>query len=126
MTPINPELLLVDDDPLLRLDMADRLHRRGFTVRRARQGDQALRIMEKHPAVRAVFSDLQMPGAINGLELLRLISKRWPGRRLILISGWSSPRSSEMPPGALFLLKPVSRTSLDRVLEGLNGPGEGT
>jgi CheY-like chemotaxis protein len=85
------ELLIVDDDPFLRIDMSDRLRRRGFSVFRAGDAEQAIRIMERHPSIAAVFCDLQMLGSMNGLELLREISRRWPGRRLALISGWSSP-----------------------------------
>jgi two-component system, response regulator PdtaR len=115
------ELLIVDDDPLLRIDMSDRLRRRGFSVFRAGNADQAIRIMERHPSIAAVLCDLQMPGSMNGLELLREVFRRWPGRRLALISGWSSPSMHEMPPGAQYLRKPVGRADLDGVLRDLSG-----
>ena len=57
-----------------------------------------------------------MSGVMDGLSLLREISRRWPGTGLILISGFSAPPASEMPPGAQYLLKPVSRRSLDQAL----------
>ena len=113
------EVLIVDDDVMLRLDMSDRLERRGFAVLRAKDADQAVRIMEKHPGIRAVLCDQQMPGSMNGSELLQEISRRWPGRRLVLISGWSCPNDDELPPGTQFILKPASRRSLDFALEGL-------
>ena len=61
------EVLIVDDDIFLRLDLSDRLSRRGFSVFRASDADQAIGIMEKHPSIAAVFSDLQMPGSMDGL-----------------------------------------------------------
>ena len=113
------EVLVVDDDILLRLDMSDQLQRRGFAVLRARDADQAIRIMETHPGARAVLCDQQMPGSMKGPELLHVISNRWPGRRLVLVTGYNSPRAEELPPGTQFLSKPVSRRSLDLALEGL-------
>jgi DNA-binding NtrC family response regulator len=118
----SPELLVVDDDPIIRLDLADRLQRRGFAVFRAGNADQAIKIIEGHPSIRAVISDMQLPGSISGLELLHEVARRWPGRRLILISGWGSPPAEEMPPDTWFLLKPASRASLDQALEGLQQP----
>jgi two-component system, response regulator PdtaR len=112
------DVLLVDDDPILRLDMADRLRCRGYRVLRVGSAQQAISIMEKHPSVQAVFSDLEMPG-MSGLELLHLISGRWPGRRLVLISGWSAPSQHDMPAGAQYAQKPVSDTTLDSMLSEL-------
>ena len=74
-------------------------------------------MMEKHPSIATVLSDVRMPGPMDGLELLHVISQRWPGRRLILISGYNFPPDRELPPGAQFLLKPVTRAGLDRALE---------
>ena len=112
------EVLIVDDDIFLRLDLSDRLRRRGFSVFRVSDADQAIGIMEKHPSIAAVFSDLQMPGSMDGLALLHEVSRRWPGRRLILISGLNSPSEHDMPPNTLFFSKPLSRLSLDRVIQG--------
>ena len=111
------EVLIVDDDVFLRLDLSDRLRQRGFLVFRAADAAQAIKTMEKHPSIEAVFSDLQISGSMDGLALLREITRRWPGRRLVLISGWSSPSQQEMPPGTQFLSKPITRTSLDRALQ---------
>ena len=60
-SPDPVELLIVDDDPILRIDLADRLRRRGFAVFRAANADQAMKIMEHYPTIRAVLSDMEMP-----------------------------------------------------------------
>jgi len=112
------EVLVVDDEIMMRLDLSDRLRRRGFIVLRASNADQAIRLLEKHSSVRAVFSDRMMPD-MDGVQLLHLISQRWPGRLLALISGWNAPTAREMPPGAVFLPKPVSGRELDAVLQRL-------
>ena len=73
------EVLVVDDDLFLRLDMSDRLRRRGFSVFRASNAEQAIKIMAKRPSIATVLSDLELPGPMGGLELLHVISQRWPG-----------------------------------------------
>ena len=72
------EVLIVDDDVFLRLDLSDRLRQRGFLVFRAADAAQAIKTMEKHPSIEAVFSDLQISGSMDGLALLREITRRWP------------------------------------------------
>ena len=113
------EVLVVDDDLFLRLDMSDRLRRRGFSVFRASNAEQAIKVMEKRPSIATVLSDLELPGPMGGLELLHVISQRWPGRRLLLISGYSAPSEHDMPPGTRFLSKPVTRARLDGALQDL-------
>ena len=113
------EVLIADDDVFLRLDLADRLRRRGFAVFRASDADHALKIIEKHPSIAVVFTDLQMPGSMDGLELLHEVARRWPGKRLVLFSGYGHPSSYDMPPGTQFLSKPVSRANLEQVLQNL-------
>ena len=73
------EVLIVDDDVFLRLDLSDRLRQRGFLVL-GKDADtaQAIKTMEKHPSIEAVFSDLQISGSMDGLALLREITRRWP------------------------------------------------
>ena len=81
--------------------------------------EQAIKIMEKRPSIATVLSDLELPGPMGGLELLHVISQRWPGRRLLLISGYSCPSEHDMPPGTRFLSKPVTRARLDGALQDL-------
>ena len=113
------EVLVVDDDLFLRLDMSDRLRRRGFSVFRASNAEQAIKVMEKRPSIATVLSDLELPGPMGGLELLHVISQRWPGRRLLLISGYSAPSEHDMPSGTRFLSKPVTPARLDGALQDL-------
>jgi DNA-binding NtrC family response regulator len=111
-------LLLVEDDPIVRMDMAERLLRRGFRVFRLSSADQALRIMETH-SVDGILSDMRLAGSMSGLELIRVVAKRWPGCGMVLVSGMGSPALGDLPLRSHFLSKPVSGAALDDTLREL-------
>jgi CheY-like chemotaxis protein len=110
------EVLVADDNIFARIDLSDRLRRRGLSVYKAGHAEQALKLMESHPSIGAIFSDLEMPGTMDGLALIHEVYHRWPGKRLVLFSGLNCPPAYEMPPNTQFLSKPVSRADLDRTL----------
>lgn len=75
-------VLIVEDEPLVRLTGADLLGEAGFEVLEAANADEALRILEATPEVRVVFSDVEMPGSLDGLGLARRVCRRWPSIEL--------------------------------------------
>ena len=113
-------LLVVEDEPLIRLDMVSLLEQRGFAVLEAANADEAIDILTRNSEIRAVLSDIDMPGSMNGIALVHAISKRWPPCRLILVSGMSAPRPEELPDRTYFIPKPVSAAVLDRTLIALD------
>ena len=109
-------LLVVEDEPLIRIELADHLTDMGYRVLEAASADVAIELLETHPDIAAVVTDLSMPGSMDGLALARIVRERWPPCALIMISGHHRPDPSELPVGLRFLPKPVASRSLERTL----------
>ncbi|MBZ9936932.1 response regulator [Mesorhizobium sp. BR1-1-16] len=112
-------ILLVEDDPLLRMATADDLITAGFRVIEASDADQAILILESGIDIQAVFTDIDMPGSMNGLRLAAAVRDRWPPVKLIVTSGHWEPREDELPEGVPFLRKPYAASALVSSVEGL-------
>lgn len=97
----------------MRLMGVDLLEEAGFAVLQAGSADEALRLLEEHPEVRVVFSDVEMPGSLDGLGLARHICQRWPGIRIVLTSGHPL-RVDRIPEDGKFLPKPYDGKTLVR------------
>jgi len=109
-------VLIVEDEPLVRLTGADLLAEAGFEVLEAGNADEALRIIEGTPEVRVVFSDVEMPGSLDGLGLARRICQRWPSIGIVLTSG-RRIRAETIPREGRFLPKPYDGQALVRQIE---------
>jgi CheY-like chemotaxis protein len=83
-----PSILVVEDEVLIRLTVADHLRDCGFRVLEAANGDEARRIIEAGETIDLVFSDVQMPGTIDGFSLARWIRANRPGLPVLLTSGY--------------------------------------
>jgi two-component system, response regulator PdtaR len=116
--PANPRhvVLIVEDEPFVRLTGADLLAEAGFEVLEAGNADEALRILEATPAVRVVFSDVEMPGSTDGLGLARNICRRWPSIGIVLTSGHRI-REEMIPCDGRFVAKPYDGQVLVRQIE---------
>lgn len=99
-------ILVVEDDTLIRMLGVDILEEAGFEVLEAANADDALAILIEHDEVRLLFSDVDMPGSMNGVDLARLVHERWPRIRLLLTSGHHRLRSSLIPDDGKFVSKP--------------------
>lgn len=86
----HPAVLVVEDDPLTRLDISLALSDAGFAVIEVGDGDSALEILETRQKVDVVFTDVEMPGQLDGLDLTRIIARRWPDLPVLVTSGHSS------------------------------------
>ena len=106
-------VLVVEDEPFVRLFGADLLEQAGFDVLQASNADEALHLLETHPEVRVVFSDVEMPGSLDGLGLARCICQRWPRIGIVLTSGHYI-RPEMKPRGGSFLAKPYDGQALVR------------
>ena len=118
--PEQTTLLVVEDELLIRLDMVSLLEQRGFVVCEAANADEAIAILASRPEIRGILSDIDMPGLMDGIALVQLISKRWPSCRLILVSGMRVPRATDFPARTHFIAKPVIAAALDRTLAALD------
>ncbi len=110
----NPRVLVVDDEPLLRLVNADMLSDAGFEVLEACDGEEALRLLEMTDGIRVVFTDVEMPGTIDGFALAARIEARWPEIGVVVTSGRRLPEASFVAPARCFVPKPYQ---FSRVVE---------
>ncbi|WP_328805809.1 response regulator [Sabulicella rubraurantiaca] len=101
-----PVVLVVEDEPILRMMAVDLVEDAGFEVVEAVDADDALLILEKRLDIRIVFTDVDMPRGIDGMKLAALIRDRWPPIEIIITSGKLMPRPEDMPARGVFFSKP--------------------
>jgi CheY-like chemotaxis protein len=116
-------ILVVEDEALIRTIGADMLEDEGFEVLEAASADEAIQILEAANDVRLVFSDVDMPGSMDGLALLELVHSRWPDIRLILTSGACRLSDADLPDDGRFVPKPYSRAAVMEEIGDLLQPG---
>lgn len=101
-------VLLVEDDPVIRWASADMLCDAGFQVIEACDADEALAILRARSDVRVLFTDIDMPGSIDGLELAHAARELCPAMRILVTSGKSAPSPRAMPQHGRFIDKPYA------------------
>ena len=101
-----PRILVVEDEPLLRLFNADMLSDAGFDVLEAANADEALRVLETTRGIRVVFTDVEMPGALDGFALAERIEALWPEIGVVITSGRRHPEAVLTAPARCFVAKP--------------------
>jgi two-component system, response regulator PdtaR len=105
-------ILVVEDEGLQRIWLAEVLEDAGFHVLSASTGDSALELLNAaHEDVCAIVTDVQMPGATDGLDLVREVRDRWPHIGVIILSGFTQT-ASEIPNHAPLLHKPINEPVL--------------
>jgi CheY-like chemotaxis protein len=114
-----PVVLIVEDEFLLRMDAVDMIAGAGFEVVEAGNADQAIEILESRRDITVVFTDIQMPGSMDGLKLARAIRGRWPPIKIVATSGRTNVREPDLPEGGRFLPKPYSPLQVAGVLREL-------
>lgn len=109
-------VLVVEDESLIRASAVDMVEQAGFEAIAASNADEAIRILESRNDICAVFTDVQMPGSIDGLKLAQVVKNRWPPVALIVTSGRMTVPESELPNGGRFLGKPYRPSELETML----------
>jgi CheY-like chemotaxis protein len=99
-------VLVVDDEPLIRMDLAATMEDAGFKVYEAANADRAIELLENRPDIYLLFTDVDMPGSMNGVELAHYARSYWPVK-IIVSSGYRKVETKDLPPGAIFLGKPT-------------------
>lgn len=113
-------VLIVDDEALIRMDLVDALQMRGFRTYEADSAAEAIEMLQTHPDIRVVFTDVQMPGEMDGIALAHYVRKRWPPTVLIVCSGNQNPDKASLPSSCSFLPKPIDSAALGLVLGSVN------
>ena len=120
---IPQEVLVVEDEALIRMVAADALADRGIMAWEAADADEALAALEQHPLIGLMFTDVNMPGAMNGLDLAHRVSIAHPGVELIVTSGAVTIADEDLPDHGTFLAKPYPTGRLvEIVAEKLDRP----
>ncbi|WP_206599109.1 response regulator [Sphingomonas turrisvirgatae] len=112
-------ILIVEDEMIVRLIGSDTLTDAGYDVVEAGSADEALRILERHGDVEVLFTDIRMPGTMDGLELARVVHERWPAMKILITSGDTFPPRSAIADDGRFLPKPYSTEVLRREIDTL-------
>jgi DNA-binding NtrC family response regulator len=99
-------VLVVEDEPLLRMLAADFLQEAGFEVVEAADADVAVAILETRTDIRIVFTDVDMPGSMDGMKLAAAVRDRWPPIEIVIVSGHKRPIDITLPPRSEFFQKP--------------------
>lgn len=97
---------MVEDSPLIRKDAVYEAMREGFAVFEAANADEAIAILEANPSIRLVFTDVEMPGTMDGLKLAEYVAGRWPPVKIIVASGKVPRDMAKLPAGSVFFPKP--------------------
>jgi CheY-like chemotaxis protein len=118
-----PVVLIVEDEFLLRMDAVDMIAAAGFEVIEAANADEAIDLLEARPDITVVFTDIQMPGSMDGLKLARAVRGRWPPIKIVATSGHVHVNETDLPEGGRFLPKPYSSTQVMGVLREVTSGG---
>src|SRR4051812_19102310 len=101
-----PVVLVVEDELFIRLNAIDMVEGAGFEAIVASDADEAISILESRNDIRAVFTDVHMPGSMDGLRLARIVRNRWPPVALVVTSGRTNVLETDLPTGGRFVPKP--------------------
>jgi CheY-like chemotaxis protein len=100
-------VLVVEDEMLLRMRAVDMVEDAGFTPVEAVDADEAVAILESRSDIALLFTDIQMPGSIDGLRLAHAVHERWPPIKIILVSGQLKLANLDIPVDSCFFGKPL-------------------
>ena len=99
-------VLVVEDEPLVCLNVCEGLAAEGYEVLTAANADEAIEILESRNDISTIFTDVQMPGSMDGLKLAAAVRDKWPPINIVVTSGKGRPRDGQMPKNSQFIAKP--------------------
>jgi CheY-like chemotaxis protein len=114
--PAPPVVLVVDDEELLRMLATDYFREAGYEVIEAETGEAGLAALRSRTDIRAVFTDVHMPGRMSGLDLASMALRECPGCAIIVVSGREMPTRSELGEGVQFVPKPYLGSDIVRLV----------
>jgi two-component sensor histidine kinase/DNA-binding response OmpR family regulator len=118
-----PNVLIVEDEMVLRMRAVDIVEDAGFHPVEAINADEAISILESRSDISLLFTDIQMPGSMDGLKLAHAVHDRWPGIKIILVSGLMKPSDAERPADSRFFGKPLGVKQMITELQAMVGAG---
>jgi two-component sensor histidine kinase/DNA-binding NarL/FixJ family response regulator len=123
LTASPANVLVVEDEMVLRMRAVDIVEDAGFTAVEAVNADEAISILEARSDISLLFTDIQMPGSMDGLKLAHAVHDRWPAIKIILVSGQMNPSEAERPADSRFFGKPLGVEEMTAQLQVMIGAG---
>ncbi|MBP1847830.1 CheY-like chemotaxis protein [Rhizobium petrolearium] len=114
-----PVVLVVEDSPMIRMGAVDLVLSAGYEALEAGDADEAIRILQSRADIDLVFTDVQMPGTMDGIKLSHYIRDRWPPVKLIVASGAAIIEESMLPGGSRFFSKPYDELTITEAMAQL-------
>jgi CheY-like chemotaxis protein len=111
-----PLALVVDDEPVIRMDIADLVADEGFDVVEARTIENAFEFLKCYPSLRLLITDTKTPGSMTGYELAWEVAERWP-HICVVVASADARSDDELPPTAIFVAKPMSADVVHEAIE---------
>ena len=118
---VPPVVLVVEDDMLLRMRAVSMVEDAGYTSVEAVDAGEAVEILESRSDIAMLFTDIQMPGSMDGLELAHSVHERWPPIKIILVSGQMKLSKADIPADARFFGKPLEATEIIAEMKDMLG-----
>ena len=115
----NCAVLVVEDDAILRLHALDIVEEAGFVAIEAKNADEAIAILESRSDIVLLFTDVNMPGSMDGVKLAHAVRNRWPPIKIVVVSGHVQLDESDLPPNSRFFGKPFEAQKMVNELRGL-------
>ena len=116
----DPVALVVDDEPIIRMDTADMVSALGYLVIEASSAAEAIAALNSDSSLRLLVTDIQMPGDLDGLALAKHVREHLPHVQILVASGAVKPVDGALPKGAKFLSKPLDKDMVMQVIDELS------
>jgi CheY-like chemotaxis protein len=113
-------VLVVEDEPLVRLVAVDTLEDAGFATFEASDAAQAIALLKRHKEIRILFTDVNMPGEMDGISLAHYVHDRWPEVKIVVTTGRGAVVQPDLPDGSALLPKPYRLAHLIGTLHALS------
>src|ERR1700680_906702 len=122
-TVVPPKVLVVEDEMMVRMRAMDIVEDAGFTPIEAVNADEALAILESRSDIELLFTDIQMPGSMDGVKLAHAVHERWPSIKIILVSGQLTTGEVDKPTDSRFFGKPLEVKQMVAEMQDMIGQG---
>lgn len=119
-------MLIVEDETLIRINAIEVIEAAGYEVVEAANADIAISILELRNDIRLIFTDIDMPGSMDGIKLAHFVKNRWPPIKIIATSGHTKVEIQDLPEGSHFLAKPYAAEIVTRAIHQLIRTGDST
>jgi CheY-like chemotaxis protein len=120
-SPMSRTVLVVEDEMLLRMLAVDMVEDAGYMSIEAVDADEAFAVLKSRSDIALLFTDIQMPGSMDGLELAHSVSRHWPAIKIILVSGQVKLSATDMPIDSRFFVKPLESAKMAAEMQNMIG-----